>query len=54
MEKDMFSLGVQFGLGLAAALIVVGTLQYIIQSIHSHYLAPRIKKLIKKKYENQH
>lgn len=50
----MFSLGVQFGLGLAVALSVVEALQYIIQSIYSHYLAPRIKKLIKKKYENQH
>lgn len=45
----MFSLGVQFGLGIAAALIVVEILQYIIQSIYSRYLAQRIKKLIKKK-----
>lgn len=44
----MFSLGVQFGLGIATGLIVVEILQYIIQSIYSHYLAQRIKKLINK------
>lgn len=46
----MFRLGVQFGLGIVAALIVVEILQYIIQSIYSRYLAQRIKNLIKKKY----
>lgn len=45
----MFSLGVQFGLGIATCLIIVEILQYIIQSIYSHYLAQKIKKLIKKK-----
>lgn len=46
----MFNLGFQFELGIAAVLIVVEILQYIILSVYSHYLAQRIKKLIKMKY----
>lgn len=50
MEKDMFSLGVQFGFGIAVAVIAVEIAKYVSQAVYSRYLAHRIKALIKKKF----
>lgn len=50
MEKDMFSLGVQFGFGIAVAVIAIEVAKYVAQAVYSRYLAHRIKALIKKKF----
>lgn len=45
----MFSLGMQFGFGVAVALIAVEAAQNVAQMVYSRYLCYKIKKLIKKK-----
>lgn len=46
----MFSLGFQFGFGIAVGFIAVEVAQYAAQVVYSRYLAHRIKALIKKKF----
>lgn len=49
-EMAMFSLGIQFGFGIAVAVIAVEIAKYVSQAVYSRYLAHRIKALIKKKF----
>lgn len=42
----MFSLGMQFGFGIAVAFIAVEAVQYVAQMVYSRYRCHKIKKLI--------